>query len=473
VTPAARPAPAPAAWDDCARWARSGVMALAGPAGGPPAPPPAGFVGRLDELVAEIEMRLAERGHLVRLSWPAALAGRAAVLGLRRQGRISPNGSCRLLRAADGWVALNLARQDDVELIPALTGGGGAEPWQEAAGAAAATRADEFVARARLLGLASARLAETTAPPWSHPYCSVERWGEGSGAAKGSWRVVDLSAMWAGPVAARVLAEAGASVVKVESLARPDGARATPGFYRWIHPPGEVTVGVDLSTGAGRRKTAELIDGADVVIEGSRPRALEQLGLGPDDRPGRPDRVWLSITGYGRSEAGGHWVAFGDDAAVAGGLVGRDEAGDPVFLGDAIADPLTGLVGALAVLRAIDAGGGRLIDVALSRVAAALVAGGGPVPGGPGGVTAGAGGAPSGVGGARAGAGGAPGGVGGATAGPGGLGGAPEGPGCEPGGPGRAVVVEGDGGGGWRVRAGDRSEPVREGPEDLEWVSSR
>ncbi len=124
---------------------------------------------------------------------------------------------------------------------------------------------------------------------------------------------------------------------------------------------------LDFRSPAGRAEAAALLDTADVVIEASRPRALEQLGLGPEDRPERPGRVWLSITGHGRSAPGRDWVAFGDDAAVAGGLVGWDASSQPVFCGDAIADPITGLVGAVAVLRALAAGGGQLIDLAMSR----------------------------------------------------------------------------------------------------------
>jgi crotonobetainyl-CoA:carnitine CoA-transferase CaiB-like acyl-CoA transferase len=174
---------------------------------------------------------------------------------------------------------------------------------------------------------------------------------------------------------ARLLAEAGATVTKIEGAGRPDGARATPAFYGWLHPADETAVVVDLATAEGRRRAGELIDAADVVIEASRPRALEQLGLGPSDRPGRAGRVWLSITGYGRDAPGRDWIAFGDDAAVAAGLVGWDRHGEPVFCGDAIADPITGLAGALAVFRARDQGGGQLIDLAMSRAAARAGAG--------------------------------------------------------------------------------------------------
>jgi crotonobetainyl-CoA:carnitine CoA-transferase CaiB-like acyl-CoA transferase len=64
-------------------------------------------------------------------------------------------------------------------------------------------------------------------------------------------------------------------------------------------------------------------------------------------------------------------VAFGDDAAVAGGLVAWDGDG-PVFCADAVADPSSGLVAVAATLDALAAGGGWLLDVAMSRVAAHL-----------------------------------------------------------------------------------------------------
>ena len=128
---------------------------------------------------------------------------------------------------------------------------------------------------------------------------------------------------------------------------------------------------VDLATAPGRRQLFDLVNDADIVIEASRARALRHLGAGPGAVGDRPGRIWLSITGYGRSQ---DWVAFGDDAAVAGGLVAWDEADTPVFCGDAIADPLTGMWAALEVLRSAAAGGGQLISVAMAGVAATMAA---------------------------------------------------------------------------------------------------
>jgi hypothetical protein len=403
--------------------ARSGLLALTGWPDRAPVLPPPGLPSTLAGLAAEIERRTRALGRPVRVNWEAAVAGRAALLGLYRQGRISANGSCRLLRTGDGWAALNLPRPDDVELLPALTGRPVADPWPDVAAAAAGTPTGTFVAQARLLGLAGAPVPTRERSPDVGTQAAV--WSEASQWAKGpigpshTWQVVDLSSLWAGPVAARVLAEAGARVTKVESSARPDAARANPAFYRWVHGPGDEGVQLDLRSPAGRAEAAALLDSADVVIEASRPRALEQLGLGPDDRPERPGRVWLSITGYGRRAPGRDWVAFGDDAAVAGGLVGWDELGEPVFCGDAVADPITGLTGALAVLRALAAGGGQLIDVAMSRAAAVAVAGAEAI-----------------------------------------------------GGPPTRVEVDAGGLGRWVVRAGDRVEEIRDRPPQLEWIES-
>jgi crotonobetainyl-CoA:carnitine CoA-transferase CaiB-like acyl-CoA transferase len=113
-----------------------------------------------------------------------------------------------------------------------------------------------------------------------------------------------------------------------------------------------------------------LLDVADIVIEGSRPAALRRRGLSAEDVPARPGRIWLRVSGY-RDQP--DRPAFGDDAAVAGGLVGRGADG-PVFCGDAIADPLTGLEAARAVGESLRRGGGEMIDVAMAQVAARYAA---------------------------------------------------------------------------------------------------
>ena len=180
--------------------------------------------------------------------------------------------------------------------------------------------------------------------------------------------VADLSSLWAGPLCGQLLARAGAVVVKVESPSRPDGTRrGEPAFFDWMNS-GKLSYAVDFDgdTEALRR----LLDAADIVIEGSRPAALQRRGLSADDMPGRTGRIWLRISGY-RDQP--DRPAFGDDAAVAGGLVGAAADG-PVFCGDAIADPLTGLEAVRAVGQSLRRGGGEVIDVSMAQVAARYAA---------------------------------------------------------------------------------------------------
>jgi crotonobetainyl-CoA:carnitine CoA-transferase CaiB-like acyl-CoA transferase len=187
--------------------------------------------------------------------------------------------------------------------------------------------------------------------------------------------VVDLSAMWAGPLCARLLGQAGLRVVKVESTRRLDGARrGHQGFFDWLHG-GHESVALDLSSSSGLAALRQLLARADVVIESSRPRALAQLGIDAEAVvAGRPGTTWISITGYGRTGTAGQRVAFGDDAAVAAGLVAYDHDDRPVFCGDAIADPITGLHAALAALASLAAGGGHLVEVAMAAAVATTLA---------------------------------------------------------------------------------------------------
>ena len=89
-----------------------------------------------------------------------------------------------------------------------------------------------------------------------------------------------------------------------------------------------------------------------MVIDASRPRALAQLGLDLDRLLATGPRVWVSITGHGCTGEDGNRIAFGDDAAVAGGLVVHDESG-PSFCADAVADPIAGITAAAAALECV------------------------------------------------------------------------------------------------------------------------
>lgn len=293
---------------------------------------------------------------------------RARLARLPLPGRLSSGGSCRLLRTADGWAAVNLARPDDRAAVPALLGllggpGGSPEGSEAALLTTAGTVPGAELARsAQLVGIPAAALGseQGTRPP---VLCT--RVGDPVSRRTGRIRLIDFSALWAGPLCARLLGLAGAVVTKAESRSRPDGARhGSPAFYARLHE-GHRSLVLDFTPATLRALVAD----ADVVVEASRPRALRRLGLRAEEfLAARPGRVWVSITGYGRSD---DRIAFGDDAAVAGGLT----APGPGFLGDALADPLTGLYAARAAAHALAEGGGQLLDVSMAACAAEVAAG--------------------------------------------------------------------------------------------------
>ena len=289
---------------------------------------------------------------------PARVLDRSDAVALRPPSRISSNGSCRLIAARDGWLAANLPRADDIDLIAAwLERAWDGDPWQVLADAAREVPADAFVARGAALGLAIARIGETTPPP-----PTAQDHGTTTGPPH-RLRVLDLSTLWAGPLCGAILAAAGHEVTKVESRTRPDPTRAgAPAFDARLN-------------GAKRRRSVVLngevlrrmIDAADVVITSARPRAFEAFGIAPAHHP---HCLWVTITAHGWSGPAGTRIGFGDDAAVAGGLVGWSD-GAPRFVGDAVADPLTGVAAAGAALRAIHDGRTGVIDMALAQTAAA------------------------------------------------------------------------------------------------------
>ena len=225
----------------------------------------------------------------------------------------------------------------------------------------------DAVDRAALLGLAASIVGEAATraePVFVEPLGNVDARPVAGAVA------VNLAALWAGPLAADVLARLGARVIKLESTSRPDGSRAHPAFFGTLAENQEF-VAVDFRTEEGRSRLRSLLTVADVVIEGSRPRALEQLGIDARTIAATGPQLWLSITAHGRELPFAMRIGYGDDTSAAGGLVGVRH-GAPVFLADAVADPLSGLTAAAAVVDLLPHGGRWLVDVALSRVAASV-----------------------------------------------------------------------------------------------------
>ncbi|TXS94195.1 CoA transferase [Parahaliea maris] len=284
----------------------------------------------------------------------------------RREGEAH----CRLLPTADGVIGVNLARDSDWELMPAWLEGNEASNWEQLAEQVAKRQTSALLEQGRLLGLAlaDATVIPSRETPWFEPTTlhsplTADRRDRRP-------RVIDLSSLWAGPLCSRLWLAAGAEVIKVEGAHRPDGARSgSPAFFEQLNS-GKRCVSLDLHLPSGQAELRELIAGADIVLEASRPRALRQMGLVAEDLlQTHPGLSWVSITGYGRQEPQANWIAYGDDAAIAAGLsaIGHQVHGQWRVFGDAIADPLTGLHAALAGWASWLGGGGHLLDLSLER----------------------------------------------------------------------------------------------------------
>jgi len=354
-----------------ADWAESGAMALTGPAEGLPALSPGAPASALAGALAAFDLLTRTRTGAVTLDLPGTglLGERAALAGLSRRAPRSVGGAFRALRAADGWLGLSLARPDDIALLPALiaaelTG----DPWQAIAEWLTKCELGPVAARAQVLGLPAAAVPVGPVSP-RRPSVLCSPGGPRESSLLAAPLVVDLTSLWVGPLCAHLLGLAGARVVKVESRARPDGARVgTPAFFDLLHA-GHLSVALDFGAPDDLAALHRLLAQADVVLEASRPRALRQLGI---DAAGyvAGGTIWGSLTAYGRTGEDAQRIGYGDDVAAAAGLVAY--CGDvPYPVGDAIADPLAGAYAAAAVAAALLSPRGQLLDISMYDVAVA------------------------------------------------------------------------------------------------------
>jgi hypothetical protein len=326
----------------------------------------------LEQLAAEVDRLTRIVGRRVDVT-KLGITDRGSLLALDPPGgQISCNRACHLIEAADGWIALNLARDDDRDLLPAWLGvDADDDPWAAIGAAAPARSCSDLLAGADLLGLPAGRVGEMVRETMTAPRLARAAGGKHHASPP---RVVDISALWAGPMCGAILAAAGCDVLKVESTRRPDPTRDTmPSFFSRLNGAKRELV-LDLTHPDGQARLRDEILAADVLITSVRPRALPSLGLAePAIFAANPGLTWVAITGYGWTGAAATRVAFGDDAAAAGGLVGW--SGDrPHFLGDALADPVTGFAAAIGALEGLASGGGVLADVSLARAAAGAAA---------------------------------------------------------------------------------------------------
>ncbi|MFD4573720.1 CaiB/BaiF CoA transferase family protein [Streptomyces sp. NPDC058417] len=191
-------------------------------------------------------------------------------------------------------------------------------------------------------------------------------------------RVLDLATLFAGPLAATLLGDFGADVVKVEHPRKPDPSRghgpAKDGVGLWwkILGRNKRTMTLDLSRPGGRATLLRLAADADVIIENFRPGTLEKWDLGwPELSAVNPRLVLTRVTGFGQFGPSAHRPGFGTLAEALSGfaaITGEPDA-PPVLPPFGLADNITALATAYAVLTALAArdrtGQGQVVDMAI------------------------------------------------------------------------------------------------------------
>jgi crotonobetainyl-CoA:carnitine CoA-transferase CaiB-like acyl-CoA transferase len=181
-------------------------------------------------------------------------------------------------------------------------------------------------------------------------------------------RVLDLTMGWAGPLAARHLADLGADVVKVESCTHFDWWRGYDGSFDGDPPPYEMKpsflmvnrnkrgVTLDLKSETGKALTRRLAANADLVIENYAPGVLDKLDLGARSFvKERGDLIYLAMGAFGAEGPWSSFRAYGSTVEQASGLpfVNGEADNPPTMQHVAYGDPIAGIYGAIAGLIAL------------------------------------------------------------------------------------------------------------------------
>jgi len=205
-------------------------------------------------------------------------------------------------------------------------------------------------------------------------------------------RIADLSMMWAGPFATRLLAEMGAEIIKIESPRAWDNVRTLlpqPGatepwntsFYFNDYNRDKKSLTLDLAQPRGRELFLELVTRCDCVIENYRADVLDKLGIGWETlRKARPDVILVSMAGFGKTGPEKGLVGFGPIIEQMAGMASQTGYGDdgiPYKTGISYGDPIGGIAAAGAVALALIArkrtGRGAWLDLAQRETMAQMI----------------------------------------------------------------------------------------------------
>lgn len=199
-------------------------------------------------------------------------------------------------------------------------------------------------------------------------------------------QVLDLTRMLAGPYCSMILADLGATVVKVEppegDLTRAQGPfmddddlHAYGGYFQSINR-NKLGIVVNITTADGADVIRRLVETSDVLVENYRPGVLERYGLSYEAlREINPRLVYASVRGFGDPRTGASpmqdWPSYDIVAQAMGGIMSitGDPSGPPTKIGPGVGDILPGMYAAVGILAALQerttTGRGTFVDVAM------------------------------------------------------------------------------------------------------------
>ena len=206
-----------------------------------------------------------------------------------------------------------------------------------------------------------------------------KRMEERSGPLQGV-TVLDITRVVAGPYCSMLLADLGATVIKVEHPGDPDYARTFPPFvgaedaqlsaFFTQYNRNKLGITLNFKSEDGKALLKKLIRSTDILVENFRPGTMDKLGLGYDVlREINPRLIYTAISGFGRTGPNSSKPAYDNTGQAAGGLWSMNGYPDlpPVRVGTIIGDLAASLyaaIGTLAALREVEkTGRGQVVDV--------------------------------------------------------------------------------------------------------------
>jgi crotonobetainyl-CoA:carnitine CoA-transferase CaiB-like acyl-CoA transferase len=200
-------------------------------------------------------------------------------------------------------------------------------------------------------------------------------------------KVLDFSHFWAGPHCTQQLAFLGAEIIKIESPKRPDFTRKFNIFPHDMEPGDnrggyfneynqmKQSVGIDIKTPQGLAMIKELAAQCDVAVSNFSTGVMERLGVGADTlRAINPDMIVVEISGFGKTGAFKHHIAYGPTVVPLAGIV-ADDGKTPLYPSSGYGDPNAGVYASFAIAAGLVArklhGGGQTVDISLWETTAA------------------------------------------------------------------------------------------------------